>query len=102
MTDKKKTDQSASLKTSRVNDTSASAQRARLLSRLQVEQADTIVIRDELNIMMPAARIKELRDRGHDIRKHVISRMDARGRMHRGIALYYLSTGHAGVMEAAL
>jgi hypothetical protein len=99
MTDKKKTDHSASFKTPRPNDTSASAQRARLLSRLQVEQADTIVIRDELNIMMPAARIKELRDRGHDIRKHVITRLDERGRPHRGVALYYLGTLPAEVAE---
>lgn len=102
MSAKKRANQTASPIKSPTNDTSASAQRARLLSRLQVEPTDTIAARDELNIMMPAARIKELRDRGYDIRKHVISRLDARGRMHRGIALYYLSAGHADGMETAL
>lgn len=101
MTDKNKADQSASLKTSRVNDTSGNAQRLRLLARLKLEPIDTITARSELNIMMPAARIKELRDRGHDIRRHLITLTDDQGRPHYGIALYFLSTSAAPAQTEA-
>lgn len=100
MTDKKKTDQPASLKTSRVNDTSGNAQRARLLA--QVQQAGsvtTIAARSELNIMMPAARVKELRELGHPIKTHRITMTDDQGRAHHGIALYYLGALPAGAVE---
>lgn len=69
---------------------SASAQRARLLARLQHGPVDTITARRELNILMPAARIKELRERGHPILAQRISMTDDQGRTHHGIALYYL------------
>ena len=71
--------------------TSASAQRARLLARLQLGPIDTLTARRELNILMPAARIKELKERGHPIRAQRISMSDEQGRTHHGIALYYLT-----------
>ncbi|MFO7071636.1 helix-turn-helix domain-containing protein, partial [Pseudomonas aeruginosa] len=46
----------------------------------------------ELNILMPAARIKELKDLGHAIHAHRITLTDEQGRTHCGIALYYLPT----------
>ncbi len=71
--------------------TSASAQRNRLLTRLQLGPVDTITARRELSILMPAARIKELRNSGHDIRRHLISLIDEQGITHHGVALYYLT-----------
>lgn len=92
---KKRANQTASPIKSPNNDTSTSAQRARLLSRLQVEPIDTIAARDELNVMAPAPRIKELREQGHPIKTHRITRMDEHGRTHKRVALYYLSTSTA-------
>ena len=71
--------------------TSANAQRTRLLARLQLGPVDTITARRELNILMPAARIKELKDRGHNIHAQRISLTDDQDRTHHGIALYYLT-----------
>lgn len=92
MTDKNKADQLASHKKTHIHDTSSTAQRSRLLERLRLQPVDTITARRELNILMPAARVKELRDRGHDIRRHLITLTDDQGRTHNGIARYFLST----------
>ena len=97
MTDKKKADQSADHKKSHTHDTSSTAQRSRLLERLRLQPVDTITARRELNIMMPAARVKELRDKGHDIHRHLITLTDDQGRTHHGIALYFLSISTAPV-----
>lgn len=101
MTDKKKADQSASPNKTQFHDTSGDAQRLRLLARLKLGPVDTITARSELNIMMPAARVKELRDRGHDIRRHLITLTDDQGRPHHGIALYFLSTSAAPAQAEA-
>ncbi|WP_288657845.1 MULTISPECIES: helix-turn-helix domain-containing protein [Pseudomonas] len=101
MTNIKKADQQASPKKSRIHDTSTNAQRTRLLSCLQAGPVDTISARRDLNIMMPAARIKELREAGHPIRTQRITLTDDQGRTHHGIALYYLGTGSASAREAA-
>lgn len=75
------------------NDTTAGAQRARLLSRVQqTGSVTTIAARSDLNIMMPAARVKELRELGHPIKTHRITMTDDHGRTHRGVALYYIGT----------
>ena len=66
-------------------------QRARVLARLEQGPATTIELRDQCNVMQPAARVKELRDRGHPIRTHRLSVMDAQGRAHAGVALYYFA-----------
>jgi len=75
------------------NDTTASAQRARLLTRLKHTAISTIEARSDLNIMMPAARVKELRDQGHNIATVRISRADTEGRLHHNVALYTLVPG---------
>lgn len=72
--------------------TDAAAQRARLLERLQAGPVDTITARRELNTLMPAARIKELREAGHPIQTQRVTMMDDQGRTHAGVALYYLGT----------
>jgi len=74
--------------------TSTHAQRARLLSWLEAGPIDTITARRELNILAPAARVKELKERGHSIISQRISMTDEQGRTHHGIALYYLT--HTG------
>ncbi|WP_395505026.1 helix-turn-helix domain-containing protein [Ectopseudomonas hydrolytica] len=92
MTDKEKADQQASPKKTHLDDTSTSAQRARLLEKLHQGPVDTITARSVLNIMMPAARIKELREAGHPIKTHRLTLTDEHGRTHHGVALYYLGT----------
>ena len=81
------------------SDPSRDAQRNRLLARLRRGPADTLLLRREENILMPAARVKELRESGHVIHMQRISRTDDYGREHRGIALYSLikSTKPSGV-----
>ncbi|GAC1034394.1 hypothetical protein thsps21_52230 [Pseudomonas sp. No.21] len=66
------------------------AQQTRLLNRLQQGPVDTLTARSDLNILMPAARIKELRDLGYDIRTQRITLIDKYGHTHQGIALYYM------------
>ena len=89
---KKRANQSASPKKTQVNNTSTEAQRYRLLEWLKQCAIDTITARRELNIMMPAARIKELRLAGHPIKTQRITLTDDQGRTHLGIALYFLSS----------
>lgn len=92
MADKNKADQQAGPKKLPLNDTSADAQRTRLLARLQNGPVDTITARSEMNIMMPAARVKELRVQGHPIKTQLITLTDDHGRLHNGVALYYFGT----------
>lgn len=74
------------------DDTINDAPRHRLLERLRLQPVEAITSCRELNIMMPAARVKELRDRGHDIRRNLTTLEDDHGRPRHGIALYFLST----------
>lgn len=100
MTDKKKADQQASPKKTPLDDTTLEAQRARLLERLQKGPIDTITARRELNLLMPAARIKELREAGHPIKTHRITTEDDQGRLHRRVALYFIGALPTEVSEA--
>ncbi|WP_312377531.1 helix-turn-helix domain-containing protein [Pseudomonas oryzihabitans] len=95
--DKKKADQQASPKHSSVQNITLPAQRARFLESLRHGPVSTIEARSELNIMQPAARIKELRDLGHPIQTHLRPLYDDQGRYHSRVAVYYLS----GVGEVA-
>lgn len=92
MTDKKMADQQASHKNTHVENTSGTAQRARLLERLHAGPIDIFTAIRELNIVRPGARINELRGMGHKILTHRLALTDDQGRTHRGMALYYLST----------
>ena len=71
-------------------DTSAAAQRLRLLAHLKHDAIDTITARRQLNIMMPAARVKELRWAGHNIQTRLVDRFDDQGRKHPRVAVYTL------------
>ena len=74
-----------------VNDTTTSVQRERLLQfMIQNGSVNTMFARDRLNIMMPAARIKELRDQGHKIHTGRIVINDRDGRRHNKVARYVL------------
>ena len=75
-----------------MNTNNGTAQRARLLKRLQMGPIDTLTAMRELNILRPGARIFELRDLGHKIFTHRLVLTDDQGRTHRWIALYYLAT----------
>lgn len=92
MTDQKKADQQASHENTHVENTSGTAQRARLLERLKVGPIDTFTAVRELNIVRPGARISELRSLGHKIHTHLRTLTDDQGRSHGRVALYYLST----------
>lgn len=88
--DKKKTNKAASHNQSHCHSTSAFAQRAFILELLRQGPADTLTIRSELSVLMPATRIFELKQRGFDIETHRISTIDENGTVHHGVALYVL------------
>jgi hypothetical protein len=66
------------------------AQRRRLLAALVQRPITTIQARNELNILMPAARIIELRKLGHDIYTERVNLHDHEGREHPRCARYHL------------
>jgi hypothetical protein len=71
-------------------DNSAEAQRYRLLEVLKRGPLTTIEIRHDLDIMMPAARVFELRhNEGHNIEMHWVTRPTAAGNLH-SVAMYVL------------
>lgn len=74
-----------------LHSTSAKAQCQRLLAALiEFGEVNTLFARDSLNVLMPAARIKELREQGHNIFTDRISIDDQHGRRHNGVARYVL------------
>lgn len=92
MTDKKiGRPQESSPQDTGVQDTTTQAQRARLLDALELGPITTIDARSRLNIMMPAARVKELRSLGHPIVTHLRDLYDDQGRRHSRVAVYYLA-----------
>ena len=90
---KKKADQTASPTQSPFHSTSARAQRARILERLRQGPADTLSIRCDLSVLMPAPRILELKQRGFTIETLRISVIDDNGTLHRGMTLYAFREG---------
>lgn len=75
-------------------DDSSHSQRLRLLERLKVAPVDTITARRELDVMHPAARIQELKQRGNLIDTVRVGRPTDCGKVHR-IALYVLLPGES-------
>lgn len=74
-----------------VNNTTTRAQRERLLQFLiDNGSVNTMFARDRLNIMAPAARIKELREQDHKIQTDRIVINDRDGRRHDKVARYVL------------
>jgi hypothetical protein len=72
------------------NDNSAHSQRMRLLKKLRESSITTIEARRDLDILMPAARVCELRAIGHDIATVWTQGTTDCGRKHR-IARYVLA-----------
>lgn len=71
-------------------DSSAESQRARILNRLRRGPATTLQLRHEIDVLMPAARVHELRHRhGFDIFTEMVSTETQPGKRHR-VAMYAL------------
>lgn len=68
----------------------AFAQRARLLEALRLGPVSTFKARDALGILMPAARVFELKVLGYGVRTDRIGARDSAGVWHTGIASYVL------------
>lgn len=87
----KSTSVNARIKTKhKFTDNSAAAQRARLLKRLMRGPITTIEARRDLDILMPAARIFELRHReGKTVQMVWVDRPTECGKLHR-VAMYSL------------
>jgi hypothetical protein len=81
--------------TPRGNSNGTHAQRKRLLERLKTAPADTITLRRELDILMPAPRVLELKRRGYIIDTVMVERLTDCGKKHR-VALYILKKGGIG------
>jgi hypothetical protein len=87
----KKGQHMASPKKSRLHNTTAQAQRKRLLDALiELGAVNTLYARDILNVMAPAPRIKELRELGHHIHTDRITIKDRNGFIHDNVARYVL------------
>lgn len=77
-------------------DNSTQAQRNRLLDALRVGPVTTIEARRNLDILMPAARVHELRHReGYDIVTYRSQEPTECGKLH-SVARYVLQAGKAG------
>ena len=75
-------------------DNSTEAQRNRLRDALCCAPITTIEARRNLDIMMPAARIFELREAGYEIHTNLIWQNTESGKPHR-VAKYVLIKGSA-------
>lgn len=83
-----------------ISNTSASAQRKRMLDALQkLGAVNTLYARDCLNVMAPAPRIKELREQGYQIRTDRICINDRNGFKHENVARYVLITDASGGVQ---
>ncbi len=73
-----------------LNNTSTSNQRQIILGALMVSAQSTINLRHSFGVMMPAARVKELRDIGYQIDTVRVSESTPDGIKHKAIAKYVL------------
>ena len=85
--------QTAQIKPLNLNDTSLANQQAIVLSALQKECQHTSSLRNAYGVMHPAARIKELKERGYRIDTVRISVITPDGVKHRSVAKYFLIPG---------
>jgi hypothetical protein len=90
--DKKKAHTEAGLKDKKFDpqNTSVINQRNIAFSVLQEAPRTTVELRDDFGIMMPAARIKELRQLGHIINTIRVTCITPDGVKHNGVAKYVL------------
>ncbi|MNN24698.1 hypothetical protein D3C81_1381390 [compost metagenome] len=84
-----------------LRENSLSAQRRWLLDWMRNNgPIDTLTARRDLNILMPASRIKELKNQGYSFHTQRITITDEQGRSHSNIALYTLIGEPAGKVAA--
>jgi hypothetical protein len=88
--EKKKATEVAQDSSLKLNDTSASAQRARVIQALRTGAKTTIQLREEWGVMSPAPRVLELRMQGYVIETVPVSATTADGVLHRAVARYVL------------
>jgi hypothetical protein len=88
--EKKKATEVAQNSKLKLNDTSASAQRARVIQALRTGAKTTIQLREEWGVMSPAPRVLELRMSGYDIATVPVSASTVDGVLHRAVARYAL------------
>ena len=101
MHDIEKTSQTASQKKSQLIGSGGSAQRRWLLDWMRNSgPIDTLTARRDLNILMPASRIKELKNQGYAFHTRRLTITDEHGRSHSNIALYTLIGEPAGKVPA--
>lgn len=79
----------AESKASDLNNSSAAAQRGRVVDMLRTGAKSTLQFRRDGDILAPAARILELRKRGFEIMTQWIMQATDCGKLHR-VALYVL------------
>jgi hypothetical protein len=72
------------------HDYTTTEQQKRVPQALREGPQSTFDLRSRYNVMMPAARIKELRDMGYQIDTIRQTRVDDYGRKHPAVALYVL------------
>lgn len=72
-------------------DTSAATQRQQILAHLKATPSINTLEFRALGFISPAPRLLELRQQGHNIKSHREDIRTPDGRLHRGIARYYLS-----------
>ena len=77
------------------------AQRAKLLAALRRGPITTIAARRELDILMPGARVHELRHRGFNIITHWARQHTDAGVSHR-VARYVLLSAHSPANQEIL
>ena len=72
------------------NDTSINNQHAICLRAFAISPQSTIDLRHTHGVMMPAARVKELRNKGYDIATERVTETTPDNISHKGVAKYVL------------
>lgn len=88
--DKNKAAEAAQISNQKLNDNSASTQRARVIQALRTGPKTTIELRRDGGVMQPAARVFELKARGYIIVTTPVSAHTDDGVTHCGVARYVL------------
>ena len=83
------------------NDTSINNQHAICLSALALSPQSTIDLRHTFGVMMPAARVKELRTKGFDIVTVRVTETTPDNISHKGVAKYVLRQRHISAIESS-
>lgn len=82
-------------KTLNLNNTSTNNQRVITLLAIQDAPKTTVELRHELGIMMPAARVHELRALGYSIETIKVTSITPDGIKHKAVAMYvYKGSDH--------